>query len=210
MAAVLILAGHNAYAYDDGDFQIWHTEIQEVKTGKDTKLTLEEEFRWADNANDFYYHHYDASLSLQLSKNLSLGIGYRQIYEKKSGKFKEENQPNWLATIYWDLWGCEFEDRSRLEYRHFDYQTDLWRYRNKLTLKLPLKFSKLEIQPYVSDETFFEFQGSTFTRNRFFAGLSMNIKKNIKAESYYLLQNSKSQHKWPKINVFGIKIKLSF
>jgi hypothetical protein len=138
-------------------------------------------------------------------------LGYRQIYEKKSGKFKEENQPNGLATISAEVGGgCKLEDRSRLEYRHFDYQADLWQYRNKFTVKLPWKFSKLEIQPYLSDETFFNFYGAVFTKNRFFSGLGINITKNIKSETYYLLQNTKTNHKWPKINAFGTKIKLTF
>ncbi|MDD5617480.1 MAG: DUF2490 domain-containing protein [Candidatus Omnitrophica bacterium] len=205
----LILVGM-AYAYDDGDFQIWNTETQEVKLKNNAKIAFEEEFRWADNANDFYYHHYDASMSFQLNKNLSLGLGYRQIYEKKNGKFKEENQPNWLATISTDMWGCKLEDRSRLEYRHYDYQADFWQYRNKITVKLPWKFSKLEIQPYLSDEAFLNFNGAAFTKNRFFSGFGMNITKNIKIDLYYLLQNSKSKHKWSKVNAFGTKFKLSF
>jgi len=207
---LILLIVNSVYAYDDGDFQIWNTEVQEKKINENTKLTLEEEFRWADNATDFYYHHYDAALSFQLSKNLSLGFGYRQIYEKKSGKFKEENQPNWLATISGEAWGCKLEDRSRLEYRHFDYQTDFWQYRNKFTIKPPWKFTKLEIQPYLSDETFFNFYGVAFTKNRFFSGLGMNITKNTKLELYYLLQSSKSKHRWSDVNAFGTKIKLAF
>ena len=43
------------YAYDNGDFQFWNTDIEEKQINDRTKLVMEEEFRWGDNASDFYY-----------------------------------------------------------------------------------------------------------------------------------------------------------
>ncbi len=205
----LLLAGR-VYAYDDGDFQIWHTENQEFKVNKKSKITLEEEFRWADDASDFYYHHYDAGFVYSLNKYLDLGINYRQVYEKKKGDFKEENRPHVNATLKYDFYGFKLDDRNRLEYRHFDYQAASWRYRNKLTLKLPWKFTKLEIQPYLADETFLNFQNKAFSRNRFYSGFGMSLTKNLKAEIYYLLQSTRSGINWIGANVLGTKLKLSF
>ncbi len=198
------------YAFDDGDFQVWNTDAEELKISKSLKITLEEEFRFGDNANNFYYHHYDLGFVYDLNKYLNLGMGYRHIYEKKSGKFKEENEPYGMATLFWGLAGFKFDDRSRLEYRHFDYQLDAWRYRNKLNIKFPWKFSKMEIQPFLADEVFLNLNGIDLNQNRFFSGLGFNLTKNLKAEIYYLLQTSKSAHKWTDANVLGTKIKLSF
>jgi len=208
--SLALITANSVYAYDDGDFQAWHTEVQEIKMSKEFKLAFEEEFRWGDNANDFYYHHYDAAFIYGVNKYLDVGLGYRQIYEKKKGEFKEENQPNINAAVKWEFLGYKLEDRSRLEYRHYDYQTDFWQYRNKFTMKLPWKFTKIEIQPYLADEIFLSFDGTAFTRNRFFSGLGFNLTKNLKAEIYYLLQASKSAHKWTDANVLGTKIKLLF
>ncbi len=199
-----------AYAFDNHDFQVWNTDVEEFKINKSSKVVLEEEFRWGDNADDFYYHHYDAAFIYGINKYLDVGLGYRQVYEKKSGKFKEENQPNIIAAVKWELLGYKLEDRSRLEYRHFDYQTDSWQYRNKFTMKLPWKFTKIEIQPYLADEVFLNFFGTAFTKNRFFSGLGFNLTKNLKAEIYYLLQSSKSSGVWSDANVLGAKLKLVF
>jgi hypothetical protein len=98
-----------------------------------------------------------------------------------------------------------------MEYRHFDYQTDSWRYRNKVTVRLPWKFTKMEIQPYLSDEIFIGFSGiNQFNQNRFSPGLGLNLTKNIKAEIYYMLQSTKSSDMWVDANVLGTKIKLVF
>lgn len=77
---VLVLAA-KIYAYDDGDFQIWNTDVEEFKINNDSKIALEEEFRWGDNADEFYYHHYDIGFFYNLKKYLNIGGGYRYIYK---------------------------------------------------------------------------------------------------------------------------------
>jgi len=49
----------NAYGYDNGDFQIWNTDYQNVEVIKDVKLAMEQEFRFGENASEFYYQHYE-------------------------------------------------------------------------------------------------------------------------------------------------------
>ena len=200
-----------AYAYDDGDFQVWNTDVEEFKVNNNSKIALEEEFRWGDNANEFYYQHYDAGFFYNLEKYLNVGGGYRHIYELKNGKFKQESEPYITATLLWDIKGFKFEDRNRMEYRYFDYQADSSRYRNKITMKLPCKLTKIGIQPYLSDEIFVSFGGTNqFNQNRFSSGIGMNLTKNVKAEIYYMLQAAKSSGKWTDINVLGTKLKVAF
>ena len=212
IVGLVLLSGAKAHAYDDHDFQVWNTDVEEFRINSSLKLALEEEFRWGNNAGDFYYHHYDLGFFYDVNKHLSIGIGYRQIFEEKSGKFKEENEPYGTATFIWETAGFRFDDRSRLEYRHFDYQTDSWRYRNKITVKAPWKFTKWEIQPYVADEIFLGLNGINLDRNRFFSGLGFKISRNLKGEIYYMLQSSKSSGTclWKDANVLGTKLKLSF
>ncbi len=198
------------YAYDDGDFQVWNTDTEEFKINKDAKIAFEEEFRWGGSAKEFYYQHYDVGFFYNLQKYLNIGGGYRHVLSKSKGKFLVENEPYITATLSWDIAGFKFDDRSRLEYNHFDYKDDTWRYRNKLIVKLPWKFTKFEIQPYLSDEIFVLFDDSQrLNTNRFSSGLAMTLTKNLKAEIYYMLQSSKSR-KWTEINVLGTKLKLLF
>ena len=198
------------YAYDDGDFQVWNTDTEEFKINKDAKIAFEEEFRWGGSAKEFYYQHYDVGFFYNLQKYLNIGGGYRHVLSKSKGKFLVENEPYITATLLWDIAGFKFDDRSRLEYNHFDYKDDTWRYRNKLIVKLPWKFTKFEIQPYLSDEIFVLFDDSQrLNTNRLTCGLAMTLTKNLKAEIYYMLQSSKSR-KWTEINILGTKLKLLF
>ena len=203
-----------AYAYDNGDFQVWNTDIEEWKINDSSKLALEEEFRWGDNANQLYYHHYDIAFIYALNKKLDVGLSYRHIYERKKGKFRIENEPNINVTYKWEFVGFKFSDRNRFEYRHFSYQTDSFRYRNMLTIRFPWKFTRLEIQIYLADDIFISSIGTAFNNNRFYSGLSFNLTKNLKGEVYYLLQHTRTVSKkstdWPHVNVFGTKLKILF
>ena len=211
LIGLMLMLVTRIYAYDDHDFQVWNTNVEELKISKDSKIAFEEEFRWGDNASEFYYHHYDIGFFYNLKKYLNIGGGYRHAYELKKGKFKLENEPYVTATLLWGLLGFKFEDRNRMEYRHFDYQVGSWRYRNKVTMKLPWKFTKMEIQPYLSDEIFVGFGTiCELNQSRFSSGLGMNLTKNIKAEIYYMLQSSKTSGEWVDANVLGTKLKIAF
>jgi hypothetical protein len=206
-----LITANSVYAYDDGDFQVWHTDAQEIKMNQEWKLAFEEEFRWGDNAADFYYHHYDAVFIYGINKYLDVGAGYRRIFSKAKGKFRAEDEPYISATLSGGLAGFKFDDRSRLEYQYFDYQDDSWRYRNKLVVKLPWKFTQLEIQPFISDEIFLRFDDSTnLNQNRLASGLGLTLARNIKAEVYYMLVSTKSAGKWTDVNVLGTKLKILF
>ncbi|MDD4899326.1 MAG: DUF2490 domain-containing protein [Candidatus Omnitrophica bacterium] len=200
-----------AYAFDDGDFQIWNQETQEKKISNNTRITAEEEFRLGNNAGNFYYQHYDLGIVHDFNKFLGAGFGFRYVLEKSnSPKFQEEDMPYLLGLLNWELAGTKFNSRSRFEYRHFDYKSDFWRYRNKITARFPWKFTKLEIQPFLADEGFLTFNRVMFSENRFYAGVGMSLTKNLKLDIYYLLRSNRSSGNWNNANVFGTSLKISF
>ncbi|MGB2630651.1 MAG: DUF2490 domain-containing protein [Candidatus Omnitrophota bacterium] len=207
----LILTGiMPASAYENGDLQLWNTDSIEARLNENLKVKVEEELRFGGDISELYYTHTDGGFTLKVNGNLDLGLFYRLIYEKKKGKWKEENRPHADATLKWDLSGFKLSDRNRLEYRDFEDEDCKWQYRNKLTAQFPWKWTESDIQPYLADEIFVDFQGEKFYRNRFYAGFTMKIIKYLKADIYYLLQNSEKKDKWTGYNVIGIKLTAIF
>ncbi len=85
------------------------------------------------------------------------GVQLRQIFEEDSmGEWQQENRPHLNATLTGKVSGLSVSNRSRLEYRDREAQQDTWRYRNKLTMNLPVELTPLKLQPYFADEVFFE------------------------------------------------------
>jgi len=207
----LLSSGITAYAYRDGDFQIWNTNAQDVKIGKATKFTLEEEFRYGKGATDFFYQHYDWGFAWAFDKRFELALGYRLVFERVKHKWMESDEPYTNLTWRQDIWKFKFEDRNRIEYRHFRFADDHIRYRNRLMLKYPFEFKDMKIIPYTSDEMFIVSNGRGFSQNRFQSGLEIELTKYVKFDVSYMLQSFRGKgDKWSKANVLWLKNKISF
>lgn len=201
----------NCYAFDDGDFQYWNSESISVKLDKNWRIELSEEFRFGDGAGYFYYQHSDLGLTYSdLFEWLDVGVNYRLLFEEKNDDWQYESRPHLNATLKYEINGLKLSDKNRFEYRDKEKSEDGWRYRNMFTIKFPLKLTQFEIQPYVADEIFIDFNEKKFNRNRFYGGLDCKIFKDSKIEIYYLWQNSEKNDRWSDIHVLGTKLKLSF
>lgn len=206
-----ICAVARAFAYDNGDFQVWHTENQEARIHKNVKVTTEQELRFGDAARELYYQHYDWGTSFGFDKRLDIGFNFRKVYEKKKDKWMEEDRPHINAVLKFDIWKIKFENRNRLEFRIFKYRDDHLRYRDKFTVKYPVKLFNVTVSPYAADEIFISSNATGFNENRIYSGFEIEITKNIKADISYLQKTNRvKDDKWLASNVLATKIKISF
>jgi len=200
-----------AFAYDNGDFQAWHTANITWKIGDDWKLAIEREMRFGDSADDFSYHHTDIGTSYSgFADWFVLGLNFRNVNEDNGEEWLMTHQPHLNATFKAVIKDFKLSNRIRMEYRDRQDASDGFRMRNKITLKFPIKFTKKNIQPYLADEIFVDFDQGGMNRNRLYAGFVFDIVDNLKGELFYLLQSSESNNKWNDYNVLGTKLKLSF
>ena len=214
--AVLVCIGFfnvPSFAFDDGDFQWWTAGGASFDINKDWKVTFEEEFRFGDDAGELYYHHSDLGFVYgSLADWLDLGFNYRQVFERtdSEGDWKQENRPHLNITLKGQLFGLNISDRSRFEYRDREDKNDLWRYRNKFTVKFPLELTKLKLKPYLADEVFIPLNDDNITRNRFYTGISFEVLENMTGEVFYLWQSSRSSDDWKDANILGTRLKFRF
>jgi len=212
-AITILLINEICLASDNKDFQYWNVTDVSVGINKDWKFTFQEELRFGESGKRLYYQHYEPGLTYSgLAKWIDLGFNYRQVFERNSkGKWKREDQPNLNITLKGKLFGLDVSDRSRIEYRVLEDRKDVWRYRNKVTVKLPFELTELKLQPYIADEIFIPLNDDNVNKNRFYAGVSLKLTKNLKGEVYYLWESSRaSSGNWTDINVLGTALKFSF
>lgn len=212
IGAALMAAPHAAAnAYEDGDFQIWNTNEEEISIGKGTKFLMQEEYRYGENATELFYQHYDWGFAWAFDKRLEIATGYRFVLERARRKWLESDEPYVNITPKLDIWKFKFEDRNRIEYRHFRYADDQVRYRNRFLLKLPFEYRKITIAPYTSDEIFISSNGTGFNQNRFESGLEFVLTKYVKGSVAYMAQQIRvKDDKWREANVLWLKAKISF
>jgi hypothetical protein len=213
VAAMIIAAtGEICFASSDGSLQYWGTTGASFDINKEWKFAVEEEFRLGDDADELFYHHTDMGFIYSgLADWIDLGFNYRQVFQKDStGEWRQENLPHLNVTFKGKLFGLDISDRSRMEFRDRENVKDVWRYRNKLTVKLPFELTKLKLRPYLADEAFITLNDDNIDKNRFFAGFSVKLSKSIDGEVYYMFESSRSNEQWDHANVLGTAIKLRF
>ncbi len=207
-----VLISEVCFAFDDGDFQYWSTAGTSFDIDKDWKITVAEELRFGNKAGNLYYHHSDVGFVYKSFADwIDLGVNYRQAYVKDSeDAWRELSGPHFNITLKGQLFDCDVSNRGRFQYYNAEYNKDFWRYRNKVTVKLPVELTKFKIQPYLADEVFFNFGDVGYNRNRFYSGASFTLSKNIKAGIFYMWQTSKSGGTWKDTHVLGTDLKLYF
>lgn len=198
-------------AYDDGDFQIWNTNTEELKLGKGSKLTIQEEYRYGEGASELFYQHYDWGLAYAFDKRLELDFGYRFILEKNKRKWREKDVYYTHIIPKIEIGKLKIDDRNRIEYQHTRFSPDQAVYRNRLTAKYPFDFKKLVLAPYVNNEIFIASNSRGYNQNRFQSGIEIAINKYAKADIAYMLQSIRGTgNKWSVANVLRLNMKVSF
>lgn len=203
---LIIQYGHS---FAEDDFQYWNTESAEITLKNRIKIKVTEEFRFQDNASQLYHYFTEIGIGRSLNEWFDLSLEYRHINEKKENKWMLENRPQISGTINLKWHRLTIKDRNRFEYRIQENSDNTWRYRNRLSVELPCKWTSMQIQPYTADEIFFDFIEKKINRNRVYFGLKMKPLKFLKGDIYYLWQSSKKTE-WIDFHIVGTKIQLTF
>lgn len=207
---IVVYAASPAFAHKDEDWQLWDTSIIEKKIDDTFKVKAEEELRFGNDITRLYYHHTDIGLNARITQWFDIGVNYRQVYEKKEHKWKEENRPHISGTFNFDLYDFKLKDRNRLEYRIRKYANGTLRYRNKLTMIFPVEWTSFEVQPYIADEIFVDSEAARVNRNRLYGGVKLKLLEHLNGELFYMRQSADKSGKWIDSNVVGIKLKVGF
>ena len=211
IAIIVALISETCSAFDDGDFQYWNTTGFLFDLNKDWEFTFEEELRFQDEGSRLYYHHSELGFVYTgYADWVEFGLNYRQVTSRNSNDdWVMENRPHLNVTLMTKLAGLNLEDRSRFEFRDRNEKDDIWRYRNKLTVEFP-KLTTLQLQPFIADEVFINFDREGYNNNRLYAGSSIMLTKTIEADIFYMWQSSRSDGGRKDINVLGFKLEIAF
>jgi hypothetical protein len=217
----------SSYAFKTGDTQLWLAFSASGKLDNGVKLSISEDLRNGDDMGTYYYSETALSASYGVTKWLSVAAGFVEAYErkdktlydadgnvKKEFYFRQEHRPRVEVKASTKLAGWGLEDRVRVEYRMKDDTQDYFRYRNRIKVKSPFKWTPAKINPYVAWEAFLEDLPDDvnweLNRHRFYAGVGLKITEHIKGDLYYLKQLDWKSSDWREYNVVGISLGASF
>ena len=142
------LFSKSCLAFDDEGFQYWSGASVSFNIAKDWSGKFEEEYRFGNDGGIFYYNHSGLGFVFSgLADWLDLGLNYRQVFEKDGkSEWRQENRPHFNITFKGKLFDLDLSTRSRFEFRDRENRDDVWRYRNKITVKFPFEITKLKLK----------------------------------------------------------------
>jgi len=196
----------------DKGFQYRSTGGFSLDLDEDWELEFEEELHFINGGGNFAYQHSDLGFVYTgFAHWLNVGFNYRQVFEKDSeGVWRRENRPHLNASLKGRLNDIAVSSRSRLEFRDRETESNLWRYRNKVTFEFPVTLTDFKLSPYLADEVFINFDHTNYSSNRLYAGFKLALARDVKAEIFYLWQHNRSSNQRANIDALGAAIKFSF
>ncbi|MBW8014867.1 MAG: DUF2490 domain-containing protein [Planctomycetes bacterium] len=212
MFVLVTIAGGNCFGSTDGNAEYWQEVGFDFNIYKNWKVTVREELRFGKSGDDPYLHNTNVGLVYKgFGDWIDVSLDFKKEFERDStGKFRRENRPHLNLNFKGEMYGLKLGNRVRFEFREKETD-DHWRFRNKLTLNLPFKLTKFNLQPYFSDEIFINMGESIVKQNRFVAGLSFKLSKNVKTKLYYMYKsNMTSSSGWVDTNVIGTGVVFTF
>ena len=162
-----------------------------------------------DNS-DYFFGYTGASLGYHLDKIWSLRLGYRYAAIKPQNDWLNEDRPFLEAYATTRLNDYKLTSRSRLEWRIFDYRDNDIRLRQEFTLEAPIKFTELELQPYLEEEIFYSNNDQRMEANWLGGGLAWRPEKGVKFKLGYRWNHFRLGDNWRNRDVLVIGLNLFY
>jgi len=156
-------------------------------------VTLWSEFD-TDNTSGHSLNAIDQELSIVYSGlapwlDIGPGVGYWDA--KSNGQWVDTTYPYGFITLKQTAFGLTFNDRNRFDAEIPEhYVGEGLTYRNALTIATVKKWTPLELQPFVSDEVFYNTRENQVSDNQAFVGFNFKVTKNIGASLSFMMDSS--------------------
>ena len=132
------------------------------------------------------------AFDIRVNKNFTFTPSYLYRHvEPGRGRHGTEHEIRFEITYERPFKHFSIKDRPRIEYHARNSRSDTVIFRNKLTLKLPVKRDGKELfTPFIADEPFYDFHQKRWNSNEFSVGIGKKLNKTVSAEAFYLLRNT--------------------
>ena len=184
------------------DFQQWSKIGVSYDFNKDLSVSLDQAFRFRENASLADATFSNLSLKYDLIKKWSVAIGYRYITD-----FDLSQNISISHRIYTDINYRKKKKRWRIKNRfRYQYQEENFTLRNKIFLSYNIR--KTPLEPFTNFELFFN--DSEFKKWRYTLGVSHPLLKEFDIDAFYRLQQSFNTNNPKQLHILGLGMEYKF
>ncbi|MBF0489860.1 MAG: DUF2490 domain-containing protein [Candidatus Omnitrophica bacterium] len=150
-----------------------------------------------------------------LAKWLDITLAACTYHGKTNSEWQGQVVPYVAGTLKWTLAGFDISNKSRIEYDQRNYKLyDRWRYRDVFSIVAPYKWTLFQIQPFVANELYYDFQAHYLTGNQLKMGIQFPVVKHVSALIWYMRDMSHSNlpddSHWKTTPTVGFETVISF
>jgi hypothetical protein len=184
------------------DFQQWSKIGVSYDLNKDLSVSLDQGFRFRENASLPDVTFSNLSLKYDLIKKWSVAIGYRYITD-----FDLSQNTSTSHRIYSDINYRKKKKRWLMKNRlRYQYQEENFTLRDKVSLSYNIR--KTPLEPFTAFELFFK--DSEFNKWRYTLGASYPFLKEFDIDAYYRIQQSFNTNNPKQLHILGLGIEYKF
>jgi predicted porin len=184
------------------DFQQWSKICLSYDLNKDLSVSLDQGFRFRENASLPDVTFSNLSLKYDLIKKWSVAIGYRYITD-----FDLSQNTSTSHRIYSDINYRKKKKRWLMKNRlRYQYQEENFTFRDKVSLSYNIR--KTPLEPFTAFELFFK--DSEFKKWRYTLGASYPFLKEFDIDVYYRLQQSFNTNNPKQLHILGLGMEYKF
>jgi len=180
------------------DFQQWSKIGVSYDFNKDLSVSLDQAFRFRENASLADVSFSNLSLKYDFIKKWSVAIGYRYItdFDLSQNSFISQR-------VYTDINYSKKKKRWRIKNRfRYQYQDENFTLRDKIFLSYNIK--KTPLEPFTNFELFFK--DSEFKKWRYTLGVSHPFLKEFDIDAFYRLQESFNTNNPKQLHILGLRM----
>ena len=180
------------------DFQQWSKIGVYYDFNKDLSVSLDQAFRFRENASTADVTFSNLSLKYDLIKKWSVAVGYRYITD-----FDFSQNTFISQLIYTDINYSKKKKRWRIKNRfRYQYKEENFSLRDKIFLSYNIR--KTPLEPFTTFELFFK--DSEFKKWRYTLGVSHPFLKEFDINVFYRLQQSINTNNAKQLHILGLGV----
>lgn len=197
---------NNAIARDDWEF--WNMETIKTKITDKIGVTLIEEFRFNEDAGNFYTHVQYLGPTYTFNENFGVGILHQMVNSKKNDKWNTNHRFDLDAYISAKIYDFKIDTRTRFER---DVTINTWTYRAKEQISRDILLLNRNYTPYISNEGYLALTPEIkYNENRATLGIKTKFLLGTDIDLYYMNRAKKPKNDWVNSNVLGVSVGYKF
>jgi len=231
----LLMAVPTAWAFENHDRQLHIDLAAGGNLGAGFDAGMQETLKYSNDFNQYYEQETVVFLNWTATAWLKIGVGYKEIntripvayfielegdggveyVEVEDHSWVRESRPHAQAEFRGKVAGWKWSNRNRFEWRDKEWQKAYLRYRNRLKVTGPWRWTGWKVAPFASMELFFEDDAlrpssDRFDRTRWTAGLTMKPTKHLQLSSAVFIERNKKIGIWTDLSVLQLGAALKF